>query len=58
MKKVYLLALVALCAVVLTGCDKTNNTADEAESGVLTKGNSGAVNTPPSPPVPTRPAGN
>jgi len=60
MKKVYLLLFVAASALVLGGCQSTNNqSSDEAESAIIPEGvTEDAINTPPSPPEPTRPAGN
>lgn len=56
----YLFLFVAASALVLGGCQSTNNqTSDEAESAIIPEGvTQDAVNTPPSPPEPTRPAGN
>lgn len=62
MKKISLLVFVGLCAIALSGCQATNtknSASDEAESAIAPEGaTQDAVNTPPSPPEPTRPAGN
>lgn len=59
MKKMFLLLFVAASALVLGGCQSTNNqNTDDAESAIIPEGVAqDAVNTPPSPPEPTRPVG-
>jgi len=57
-KKFFLVTAVILIAVTLTGCQSGKNTAttDDAQSALIDSQSSEAVNAPPVPPIPSKPA--
>jgi uncharacterized protein YcfL len=58
MKKTFLIALLLVLGIALTGCQSKNQSSnvDDAESALVEDSSASNIAAPPVPPVPTRPA--